>query len=182
MYGGGAASTTLCLVASSSHPAQAGIQGELVESLCDGGAKPDGIDDDGFPLWTAITRGFTAAVEALARARARIDNVVFAAALGDPDRVREFLGAAGRLRPNGARSAQRVGLHGTVLDPARMLDYALIYACGHGRRAVVEQLLGCGADPSTKEPLFGGDALGFARYHERPEIESVLAAHLESHR
>jgi hypothetical protein len=47
---------------------------------------------------------------------------------------------------------------------------------------VVEQLLGCGADPSTKEPLFGGDALGFARYHERPEIESVLAAHLESHR
>jgi hypothetical protein len=55
-YGGGL--TPLCASVSSAHPANAGVQGGLVEELCQGGANPDGLDDDGLPLWTAITYGY----------------------------------------------------------------------------------------------------------------------------
>ena len=72
--------TTLGLLVSSAHPAAAGVQAALVEELCRGGARVNGLDDDGAPLWTAITFGYTEAAEALAGCGARVDNIVFAAA------------------------------------------------------------------------------------------------------
>jgi ankyrin repeat protein len=74
-YDGGSAQTPLYLLVSSMHPAQAGVQGSLVEELCRGGANPNGLDEDGLPLWTAITYGYPAAVDALARSGARVDNL-----------------------------------------------------------------------------------------------------------
>jgi hypothetical protein len=62
---------------------RAGTEVALVETLCPGGARPDGIDDDGLPLWTAITRGHARGAEALVACVARVDNPVFAAALDD---------------------------------------------------------------------------------------------------
>ena len=45
-----------------------------------------------------------------------------------------------------------------------MLEYALIYASGHARVAVVEFLLSQGPDLMVKEPWWGATALGMARY------------------
>jgi hypothetical protein len=48
-YGGGW--STMDLLVTSGHPAGAGVQGDVVETLCRGGADPNGSRDDGSPLW-----------------------------------------------------------------------------------------------------------------------------------
>ena len=63
-----------------------------------------------------------------------------------------------------ALSAQRIGPDGPALEPDHMLEYALIYASGHARVAVVEFLLSQGPDLTVKEPWWGATALGIARY------------------
>jgi hypothetical protein len=172
VYGG--SDSTLVLLVSSAPPAAAGVQAALVEELCAGGAAVDGIDDDGSPLWTAITFGYTEAAEALVRSGARVDNLVFAAALGDLEAVRSYFDRAGRLRPGRARSAERIGTGGPVLEPDRLLDYALIWAAAHDRREVVEFLLERGPDLSFAEPCFGATALGVARYLGNREMVARL--------
>jgi hypothetical protein len=164
-YGGGAATTPLCLLVSSVHPAVAGVQAGLVEELCRGGANPDGLDDDGAPLWTAITFGYPAAVDALARCGARVDNLVFAAAVGDLPKVRDHLRAGPRWD---------AGVRG--FDPDHLIEYALIYSAGLGRRPVVEFLLTRDPDLGVIEPVFHATAAGAARYHDRHDIVALLEA------
>jgi hypothetical protein len=48
-YGGGNAQTTMNLLVSSTHPAEAGLQPALVDTLLDYGAAIDGLDNDGSP-------------------------------------------------------------------------------------------------------------------------------------
>jgi hypothetical protein len=170
-YGGGL--TPMCALVSSAHPAIAGVQGGLVEELCRGGANPNGLDEDGLPLWTAITYGYPAAVDALARSGARVENLVFAAAVGDVPRVKTFLQHGGADRP---ASAARVGARGPALDPDRLVEYALIYSAGLGRRAVVELLLAQNPDLSVTEPVWRSTAAGAARYHHRHDILALLEA------
>lgn len=172
-YGGGSAQTPLYLLVSSTHPAQAGVQGGLVEELCRGGANPNGLDEDGLPLWTAITYGYPAAVDALARSGARVDNLVFAAAVGDVSRVAAFLRHG---RAAGSGSEARVGARGPVLDQDRLVEYALIYSAGLGRRAVVEFLLAQNPDLTVIEPVWRSTAAGAARYHHRHDIVALLEA------
>jgi len=172
-YGGGL--TPLCALVSSAHPAQAGVQADLVEALCRGGANPNGLDEDGIPLWTAITYGYPAAVDALARAGARVDNLVFAAAIGDPARVAGYL-RAGRGGDGPPRSGQRIGARGPRLDPDRLIEYALAYSAGLGRQAMVELLLTASPDLSVTEPLWHSTAAGLARYHHRDQILALLEA------
>jgi hypothetical protein len=45
-----------------------------------------------------------------------------------------------------------------------MLEYALIYASGHARVAVVEFLLTQGPDLTVREPWWGATSLGLARH------------------
>jgi ankyrin repeat protein len=152
-YGGGRTQTTLYLLVSSCVPAAAGVQAALVEELCRGGAEADGLDDDGLPLWTAITFGYTEAAEALARCGARADNLVFHAALGDLAAVRE-------------------------LPAAHLLEYALITAAGHGRREVVRFLLGKQPDLRITEPSWGSTALGAAKHYGHAEIAALIEERL----
>lgn len=173
-YGGGL--TPLCALVSSAHPAIAGVQGGLVEELCGGGANPNGLDEDGLPLWTAITYGYPAAVDALARSGARVDNLVFAAAAGDMPRLRNYLQDGGRAGDDQPVSARRVGSGGPALDPDHLVEYALIYSAGLGRRAVVELLLAEGPDLGVIEPVWRSTAAGAARYHHRHEILALLEA------
>lgn len=171
-YGGGL--TPLCALVSSAHPAAAGVEASLVEELCEGGANPDGRDGDGLPLWTALTRGHADAVDALARCRARVDNLVFAAAVGDLSLVAEYL-CSDQPPPAGRpRSAERVGRGGPLLDPDYMTEYALIYATGLGRRPVVELLLTCHPDLGVSEPVFHSTAAGMARYYQRHDLLALL--------
>jgi len=166
-YGGGSGMTPLTLLVSSCHPADAGVQADLVEEFCRGGANPNGLDEDGIPLWTAITFGYPAAVDALARCGARIDNLVFAAATGDLSKVKDYLHAS---------QAHRIGLRGPLLDPDHMIEYALIYSAGLGRRAIVEFLLGKHPDLTVTEPRFHSTAAGMARYHHRHDVLALLEA------
>ena len=149
----GARDTLFGLLLSSAPPAQAGVQADIVEVLCHAGAQVNGPDDDGAPLWGAITSGSADSVERLARCGARVDNVVFAAALGEQQRVREYFDEAGQLKPARAKSGERIGLAGPALDSTKMLEYALIFACGNGRREVVELLLTKHPDLSVHEPF-----------------------------
>jgi hypothetical protein len=46
-----------------------------VTTLAKRGREPDGLDDDGRPLWDAIKSGYTLAAERLIRRAARVDNL-----------------------------------------------------------------------------------------------------------
>jgi ankyrin repeat protein len=165
-YGGGRSQTTLCLLVSSAGPAVAGVQAALVEELVRGGALVDGVDDDGLPMLTAITFGYTAAVEALARCGARVDNILFASALGDTAAVRDH------LRHPSVAAGPLVGAQ--YLDSDHLLEHALITAALHGRLPVVEILLEQGPDLWFTEETFGSTARGAARYAHHDDIAALL--------
>jgi hypothetical protein len=171
-YGGGRTQTTLVLLVSSCVPAAAGVQGDLVDELCRGGAQVNGLDDDGLPLWTAVSFGYSEAATALVRCGARVDNIVLAAALGDLAAVRGYFGPDGKLRPD--QPHLRIGIGGPELAAAHLVDYALIQAAGHGRREVVEFLLGKQPDLTVTEPFFGATARGAANHQGYTEIAALI--------
>jgi ankyrin repeat protein len=169
-YGGGPGMTTLCLLVSSCVPAAAGLHATLVDVLCDGRAQVNGPRDDGAPLRTAITFGYTEAAEALVRRGARVDNLVCYAGMGDLAGVAGCFGADGELGPARADDAARYGV-----PEGKLVEYALIQAACHGRRAVVEFLLSKDPDLRYVEPLFGATPRGAAEYGGHPEIAALLA-------
>src|SRR5205823_1062064 len=82
MYGGHY--TTMSMLVSSCHPAQAGLQIALVETLVDFGAAVEarGSDRYGSPLMTALVFGYRDTAEALVRRGARVDHIAAAGGLG----------------------------------------------------------------------------------------------------
>jgi ankyrin repeat protein len=146
-YGGGTAQTTMNLLVSSTHPADAGLQPALVETLLDFGAAVNGLEDDGSPLMTALAFGYAEAAEALARRGARVDNVMSAAALGRADLVMSILVEGGAVSPS------LVNLYWLRLssDPESHVRRAFVWACAFGRTSVVELLLERGIDPAAKD-------------------------------
>ena len=156
--------TTLELLLSSQFPAEAGVQPDLVHEVCRGGAKPDGPDDDGSPLWTAITWGYTLAAERLVRCGARIDNLITAAVVGGLDAVKACFAPDGTLLFPGVLRGERCFSHGRPFEPRHLLEYALIYAAHHGRIEVVRWLLTKQPDLSVREPVYGGTAIGMAAH------------------
>ncbi|HET9512452.1 MAG TPA: ankyrin repeat domain-containing protein [Gemmatimonadales bacterium] len=152
-YGGDKYQTTMNLLVSSTHPAEAGLQAPLVHLLLDFGAAINGLDDDGSPLVTALAFGYGESADALAGRGARIDNVITAAALGRLDLVRRFVVDPATLRdgvpvqgplwfswPEGARA---------------QIELALVWACRFGRAPVARFLLDQGVDPAARN----GDAM-----------------------
>jgi hypothetical protein len=51
-----------------------------------------------------------------------------------------------------ARSVQRIGVRGPLLDPDRLVEYALIYSAGLGRSAIMEFLLTSNVDLNATDP------------------------------
>lgn len=173
-YGGGRTQTTLVLLVSSCVPAVAGVQSDLVDELCRGGAQVNGLDDDELPLWTAVSFGYSEAAEALVRRGARVDNIVLHAALGDLAAVRGYFGPDGQPRPG--QPDLRIGIGGPELAAAHLVDYALIQAAGHGRREAVEFLLGKQPDLTVTEPFFGATARGIADHQGYTDIAVLIEA------
>ena len=177
-YGGG--STAMTLLVSSAHPAAAGVQGDLVEALCKGGAKPDGPNDDGMPLWSAIVAWYPRAADALVRCGARVDNLLFAAAVGDLPAVERYFDATGRLVPDRAYGwGQALALAQPrppehTLDPRHMLEYALHWAVAHRRRSVVEFLLTKNPDLRIREPIWNNTTLDCAEYGGDADIIALI--------
>jgi ankyrin repeat protein len=162
--------TPLYLLVTSGHPAGAGVQADLVELLCRAGARPDGRDDDSRPLWEAIKFQYAPPAERLARCGARVDNLLFAAAVGDLAAVTRLLEHPPSPPWGQARALAR------DLPPDHVLEHSLIFAAAHGRRAVVELLLARGPDLTVREPFWKATALEAARFHKRDEIAALLEA------
>lgn len=170
VYGG--QSTALTLLVTSGHPAAAGVQADLVEVLCRAGANPNGLGDDGRPLWEAIRSGYALAAERLVRCGARVDNLLFAAALGHLTAVKSYFDSNGALISGRARDCGKAQLHG--LDQNYMLEYALINAASHGRRDVVQFLLTKFPDLAVREPIWNNNALEAAEYGKHHTIVALL--------
>ncbi len=171
-YGGGSDQTTMNLLVSSTHPARAGLQGTLVETLLDFGAAINGLGNDGSPLLTALAFGYAEAAETLARRGARVDSVIAAAALGRVDLVRGFVRDQNTLGP-GQPVMAPLWLR-MPPDAQAHIEFAFVGACKFGRTAVVDLLLEKGVDPAAKD----GDAMTglhwAAAYEHSGVIELLL--------
>lgn len=170
--------TAMNLLCSSAHPAEARLQGALVETLVTGGAAVDGPDNDSDPLWTATIWGYQDAVDALVRCGARLDNVVLAAAAGDVERTRALLTAP--------PTPLKLGALDKTLPAEHLLEYALIYAASLDRRDVVAELLAHGPDLTIRDPVWDATALDTASHAHpaagRPHGNPVIVALLKAHR
>jgi len=129
MYGGG--HTTMAMLVSSEHPAKAGVQDALVDTLLDFGSAIEGVGTGAWkpPLLTALAFGHRSAAETLARRGARTDALPAAAGLGR-------LADAIRLLPTA--DAQRY--------------CALALATQYGNVEIVRLLLDAGEDPNRYNP------------------------------
>lgn len=147
MYG--AECTTMSMLVSSSHPAEAGLQVPLVELLLDCGAAIEGRGTRkwGGPLVTALAFGMIDAAEVLARRGARID-LPAAAGLGRLDDAIPLLASAdGQARRR-----------------------ALSLAAQHGKVEIVRLLLDAGEDPNRYNPEGNHP-------HSTPLHQAVLGGH-----
>jgi ankyrin repeat protein len=144
--------TTMSMLVSSCHPAEMGLQAALAETLLDYGAALD--DGPGSPwqspLMTALTFGYLATAETLARRGARLDNFAAAAGLG---RIED----ATRLLATADAESKHIGL---------------ALAAQHGHAAVVRLLLDAGEDPNRYNPE------GF-HAHATPLHHAALAGHTD---
>jgi ankyrin repeat protein len=171
-YGGGSGQTTMNLLVSSVHPAKAGVQAAVVETLLDFGAAIDGLDNAGWPLVMALAFNYLDAAETLARRGARVGDVVTAAALGREEMVKGFFNADGSLKADAPLLA--IPWLKLAKDPTANLETALVWAARFGRAGVVEFLLQKGVDPGAKDG-WGFTALHSAADSGHPEaVEALL--------
>jgi len=192
-------------VVTSGHPAEAGLQPDLVASFARSGQNVNGLDDDGMPIAGALLFRYPAAAHALAEAGARVDNAMVAAGLGQLSVLRSLLTDA---RPPEADPGVLNSCIGPTLDrtttPAQALlvaamagestvvDYlitagvdpntplnhgitALHEAAFRGRRAVVERLVEAGARPDIVERQFGATPAGWAAHGGHEQVVRFLA-------
>ena len=149
MYG--AKCTTMSMLVSSCHPAEAGVQGALAERLLDYGAAFEGPGSSWrSALITALAFGYLDTAETLARRGAPVDNLAAVAGLGRLEDVARLLPAS---------------------DPESR-HVALALAAQHGHTEIVRLLLDAGEDPSRYNPE------GF-HSHSTPLHQAVWSNHLD---
>lgn len=192
MYGGSC--TTMSMLVSSCHPANAGVQVALVDTLVDFGAAVEAHGSGAWtsPLMTALVFGYRGAAEALVRRGARVDNLAAAAGLGRLAEAEAMLGTAGAdTRHRALALAAQLG-HADVVrllldageDPSRYNpdgthshSTPLHQAVIAGHDAVVRLLVERGARLDIKDTIYQGTPLGWAIHGKQTEIEKYLRAH-----
>ena len=143
--------TTMSMLVSSCHPAEAGLQAALAETLVDYGAKLDGPGSAWqSAIMTALAFGYLNTAEALARRGAPLNNLAAVAGLGR-------LEATARLLPVADGQSRHI---------------ALALAAQHGHVDVVRLLLDAGEDPSRYNPD------GY-HSHATPLHHAVLSDHAD---
>lgn len=153
LYGGNA--TTLGLVATSIHPAKAGLQIQLLDRLIGAGAvmdAPDAAGNSQYIVDGCLSNGRPEAANYLARRGAHL-GLESAAGVGKLDVVETYFGPDGELKKTATRG---------------QLGAALNWASEYGHSEVVEYLMDRGADPG--ESINGMHALHMA----------LLGGHLET--
>jgi hypothetical protein len=189
LYGG--TCTTLSLLVSSCHPAQAGVQVALVHTLVDAGAAVDGAGSGAWtsPLQTALVFGYLQAAEALVERGARADSLSALAGLGRVDETRAALptATAGERHRAFALAAQlgRTEVVRVLLDagedpnrynPPQTHSHStpLHQAVWAGHDAVVRLLVERGASLEMRDTIHDGTPLGWAEYGGRTAIAEYL--------
>lgn len=191
MYGGHYA--TMSMLVSSCHPAKAGVQVALVETLLDfGGAiEARGSVTWGSPVMTALAFGHLSAAEALVKRGAQVDNIAAAAGLGRVADVSRLLAAADPESRH--RALALAAQHGHVDAVCLLLDAGedpsrynpegnhshstpLHQAVVAGHEPVVRLLVERGARLDIKDTIYQGTPLGWAIYAGKTEIEKYLRA------
>lgn len=189
LYGGEC--TTMSLLVSSCHPANAGVQAALVDTLVDFGAavEPRGSGDWTSPLLTALAFGYHDAAAALVRRGARVENLSAAAGLGRIDEARELLPTASpEDRHRALALAAQLG-HAEIVrllldsgeDPNRYNPKGnhshstpLHQAALAGHDAVVRLLVDRGARLDIRDTIYKATPLGWAEYATQTQIADYL--------
>lgn len=123
--------TTMSMLVSSCHPAEAGVQAILAETLLDYGAAFEGPGTNWqSSVLTALAFGYRDTAEVLAKRGAPLNSIAAAAGLG---RVEETT----RLLPDADAESRHV---------------ALALAAQHGHISIVRLLLDAGEDPNRFNP------------------------------
>ena len=187
--------TAMSMLVSSGHPAKAGAQIALVETLLDFGAAVEarGSARWGSPLMTALAFGYLEVAEALVRRGARVDNIATAAGLGRAEETRRLLATADGLSRH--RAFALAAQHGHVEIVRMLLDAGedpnrynpdgnhghstpLHQAVWSGHDAVVRLLVERGADVNIKDTVHQGTPLDWGLYHgKREDIAEYLHTH-----
>jgi ankyrin repeat protein len=184
--------TTMSMLVSSSHPAEAGLQVALAETLLDRGAALDGPGS----AWqsavaTALVFGYVDTARALARRGAAVRDVATAAGLGQLD-------DAVRLLPEADGAARHAALalasqHGHADVVRRLLDAGedanrfnpdgfhshatpLHHAALAGHVDVVRLLVARGARLDIEDTIYDATPLGWAIHGEQPAVAEYLRA------
>ena len=173
-YGSDQYQTTMNLLVSSTHPADAVLQSKLAEVLLDHGAAIDGLRNDSSPILTALAFGYRDAADTLARRGAAINHVVVAAAVGRIDLVKEWVIDATTLAKEHGPYVGPYWVH--IPDDAKgQIEMSLVWACKFGREEVARLLLDRGVDAASKD----NDqmtALHWASAHGLVDIMDILLA------
>jgi ankyrin repeat protein len=189
MYGGQC--TTMSLLVSSSHPAQAGVQVALVETLVDFGAsvEPRGTGDWTSPLMTALVFGYLDAAQALVRRGARVATLATAAGLGLLEQTRQLLASAtAEDRHRAMALAAQLGHVETVrllldagedpdrFNPKECHAHAtpLHHAALGGHEGVVRLLVERGARLDIKDTIYQATPLGWAEHGGQTRVAEYL--------
>lgn len=173
--------TPLGLVATSVHPARAGVQRALLDLLIDAGASVDGEPGGWSPVGAALHNGRPDAAEHLMERGATL-HLESASGLGRLDVVQGLVGADGQAgtAPSPAELEASLGLaavyghvevvaallrHGaTGTADARRRPTPLHDAAYGGHDAVIGVLIEHGLPVDATESSFGGTPLGWALY------------------
>jgi ankyrin repeat protein len=154
-YGG--TSTALGLAATSYHPAKAGLQLELLDTLLRAGACVDGAPGGWNPLVAALHNGRGDAATFLAHRGARLD-LEAAAGAGRVDELARFINEDGSLNAGATR---------------KQLAYGFVWACEYGHASVVGFLLDRRFKPD-RNFMHGETGLHWAAYGGHVEIADLL--------
>lgn len=193
LYGGQC--TTMSLLVSSVHPAKAGLQVALAETLLDFGASVAGVGEGRWvsPLTTALIFGYEDAALALVRRGAPVNDLPTAAGLGRLEDARRMLPLAdsesrhralalGALlgRAETVRLLLDAGEDPNRNNPEGMHSGAtpLHHAAFQGHRKVVELLISHGARLDLKDSTYQGTPLGWAEHAGQHEIADFLRAQM----
>ena len=144
-YGGGPGSTALVGLVSSVHPFEAGLQEKLVEIFINNGAPVNGIEDDGMPLATALAFWYPKAAKKLISLGASTDNIVFAAAAGEIEKIKTWTVEG---TPAGPRPYPEP--FGRPLSVDDVLETAFVKACLCDQINTIDNLLSQGFSLDSK--------------------------------
>jgi ankyrin repeat protein len=177
----GSASTALGLAATSYHPAKAGVQLELLNTLLRAGACVDGAPGGWNTVVAALHNGRGDAAAFLAERGARLD-LESAAGTGRVDVLPRYVAEDGSLKGGATQQQLEYGLiwaceYGRTC-PVRFLlergakttnslkhgETGLHWAALAGQAGIVEMLLKANAAVNMKEKSHGGTPLGWAIY------------------